>query len=128
MNKKPLSFYMITTGLLTVFLLLLQAAANFSKPVFYVLVGVLLIFVIGAAFRLKSEFMDYFKSMKLAAALLIYLTIGVVEFENGLRAMGQIDVDESYDLKLGAALLPTWAPVREQYGEDVYGLVLAPMG
>ena len=78
MNKKPLSFYMITTGLLTVFLLLLQAAANFSKPVFYVLVGVLLIFVIGAAFRLKSEFMDYFKSMKLAAALLIYLTIGVV--------------------------------------------------
>lgn len=56
-----------------------------------------------------------------------YLTIGVVEFENGLRAMGQVDVDESYDLKLGATLLPTWAPVRQEYDEDVYGLVLEPM-
>ncbi len=41
--------------------------------------------------------------------------------------MGQIDVDESVKLKLGATLLPTWAPVRHQYGEDVYGLVLEPM-
>lgn len=56
-----------------------------------------------------------------------YLTIGVVEFENGVRAMGQIDADENYDLKIGMTLRPTWAPVRVQYGEDVYGLKLEPM-
>ena len=56
-----------------------------------------------------------------------YLTIGVVEFENGVRAMGQIDVDESYELKLGMTLTPTWAPVRVQYGENVFGLKLEPL-
>jgi hypothetical protein len=55
-----------------------------------------------------------------------YLTIGVVEFENGVRAMGQIHVDESYPLKIGMTLEPSWAPVRVQYGENVYGLVLTP--
>ena len=56
-----------------------------------------------------------------------YLTIGVVEFENGVRAMGQIDVDEHYDLKTGMTLLPTWAPVRVEYGEDRYGLKMVPL-
>jgi uncharacterized OB-fold protein len=55
-----------------------------------------------------------------------YLTIGVVQFENGVRAMGQIDVDESYTLKNGMVLEPNWEPVRYQYGEPVYGLVLRP--
>jgi uncharacterized OB-fold protein len=57
-----------------------------------------------------------------------YLTIGVVEFENGVRAMGQIHADESYDLKLGMQMQPGWEPVRVQYGENVYGLVLEPIG
>ncbi len=57
-----------------------------------------------------------------------YLTIGVVEFENGVKAMGQIHVDESYPLKLGMKLQPGWEPVRVQYGEDVYGLALKPVG
>jgi uncharacterized OB-fold protein len=56
-----------------------------------------------------------------------YLTIGVVEFENGIRAMGQINVDESYDLKVGMQLSPGWEPVRVQYGENVYGLMLQPL-
>lgn len=56
-----------------------------------------------------------------------YLTIGVVEFENGIRAMGQIHVDESYDLKLGMELKPDWSPIRVQYGENVNGLVLTPL-
>jgi uncharacterized OB-fold protein len=55
-----------------------------------------------------------------------YLTIGVVEFENGVRAMGQIHVDESAHLETGMTMQPDWAPVRKQYGEDVYGLVLNP--
>jgi uncharacterized OB-fold protein len=55
-----------------------------------------------------------------------YLTIGVVEFENKVRAMGQINVDESYELTMGMILEPNWEPVRKQYGENIYGLVLKP--
>lgn len=57
-----------------------------------------------------------------------YLTIGVVEFENGVRAMGQIHVDESAHLETGMVMKPEWGPVRKQYGEAVYGLVLKPAG
>jgi hypothetical protein len=53
-----------------------------------------------------------------------YLTFGVVEFENGIRAMGQIDVDEKTPLSIGQILQPTWAPVRYVAGEPVYGLKL----
>jgi uncharacterized OB-fold protein len=55
-----------------------------------------------------------------------YLTIGVAQFENGVKAMGQIRADESYDLKLGMSLDPAWEPVRHQYGENVYGLAFYP--
>ena len=55
-----------------------------------------------------------------------YLTIGVVQFENGVRAMGQIHVDESYPLQNGMTLVPAWEPIRYEYGEPVYGLVLTP--
>ena len=56
-----------------------------------------------------------------------YLTIGVVEFENGIRAMGQIQVDETVDLQNGMILEASWAPVRVKYGENVYGLALKPV-
>jgi uncharacterized protein len=57
-----------------------------------------------------------------------YLTIGVVEFENGVKAMGQIRVEEGDCLEIGMLLQPAWEPVRQQYGEDVYGLALHPSG
>ena len=53
-----------------------------------------------------------------------YLTIGVAEFENGVRAMGQIKADEADPLAIGMMMKPSWEPVRVQYGENVYGLVL----
>jgi len=56
-----------------------------------------------------------------------YLIIGIGEFENGVRAMGRIDVDESYPLETGMALKPVWAPVRVKYGEKVYGLMFEPI-
>jgi hypothetical protein len=55
-----------------------------------------------------------------------YLTIGVVEFENGVRAMGQIKADETYELKTGMPMSASWETVRIQQGENVYGLVLTP--
>ena len=55
-----------------------------------------------------------------------YLILGVGEFENGVRAMGQIQVDEAVPLKTGMVMEPGWAPVRLQAGEQVYGLVFLP--
>lgn len=46
--------------------------------------------------------------------------IGIVEFNNGIKAMGLIQVD---DLQIGMQLKPAWEPVRVLYGEKVYGLV-----
>jgi len=55
-----------------------------------------------------------------------YLVIGVVEFTNKVKAMGQIKVDSLDALKTGMKLKPSWQPIRQVAGEDVYGLVLHP--
>jgi scaffold protein (connect acetoacetyl-CoA thiolase and HMG-CoA synthase) len=55
-----------------------------------------------------------------------FLIIGVAEFENGVKAMGQIKADSIDGLKLGMTLKPSWEPVRKQYGENVLGLKFAP--
>jgi uncharacterized OB-fold protein len=46
-------------------------------------------------------------------------TIGIVEFENGVKAMGQIKAKRP---KIGMKLKADWAPVRVISGEKVYGL------
>lgn len=56
-----------------------------------------------------------------------YLTIGIAEFENGVRAMGQINADEETPLAVGMTMVPAWEPVRVTAGEDVYGLKFTPM-
>ncbi len=56
-----------------------------------------------------------------------YLVIGVAEFENGIKAMGQIKADSVDELSLGMPVTATWEPVRVQYGENVYGLKFEPM-
>ncbi len=53
-----------------------------------------------------------------------YLVIGIVEFANKVKAMGQIHVDSLDKLKTGMKLKPSWEPVRQTAGEDIYGLVL----
>lgn len=55
-----------------------------------------------------------------------FLIIGVAEFANGVRAMGQIKADSIDGLRLGMPVQATWDPVRVQYGEKVYGLVFHP--
>jgi len=52
------------------------------------------------------------------------LKIGVVEFSNNIKAMGQIQVDDFGKLKTGMKLKAFWEPVRKFAGEDVFGLVL----
>jgi uncharacterized protein len=56
-----------------------------------------------------------------------YLIIGVVEFENGIKAMGQVHADEAYPLQVGMTVQPSWETVRIRHGEPVYGLTLKPI-
>ena len=48
--------------------------------------------------------------------------IGVVEFDNGIRAMGLIKADP---VRLGMKLTTGWEEVRFQNGEVVYGLTFS---
>ncbi len=45
--------------------------------------------------------------------------LGVVEFENGVKALGLIKAD---DVKIGMKLEVSWEPVRVIGGEETYGL------
>ncbi|MEW5868492.1 MAG: OB-fold domain-containing protein [Chloroflexota bacterium] len=56
-----------------------------------------------------------------------YLVLGVAEFENGVKAMGQIKADSLDGLKVGMPVHPVWEPVRVTHGEDVYGLKFEPL-
>jgi uncharacterized OB-fold protein len=57
-----------------------------------------------------------------------FLIIGVAEFENGVKAMGQVAAESVDDLHLGMSVRANWEPVRVQYGENVYGLKFEPAG
>jgi len=63
----------------------------------------------------------------LAACYQRFLIIGVAEFENKVKAMGQIKVDSIDDLKLGMEVRPSWESVRVAAGEDVFGLKFEPI-
>ncbi len=56
-----------------------------------------------------------------------FLIIGVAEFENNVKAMGQIKADSIDQLKVGMKMKVNWEPVRQQYGENVYGLKFEPV-
>ena len=50
-------------------------------------------------------------------------TIGIVEFEDGVKAMGQIKADHP---KIGMKLKAEWGIVRVISGTEVYGLIFLP--
>ncbi len=56
-----------------------------------------------------------------------FLIIAIGEFENGVRAMGQLEADSIEGLHLGMAMNAGWEPVRIQYGEHVFGLKFEPL-
>jgi len=49
--------------------------------------------------------------------------LGVVEFENGVRALAMIKADK---VKIGMKLVPGWEPVRVIGGVKTQGLVMRP--
>ncbi len=55
-----------------------------------------------------------------------FLVIGVVQFANKIKAMGQIRVNSLEGLKIGMKLNASWEPIRQVDGEDILGLVLHP--
>ncbi len=55
-----------------------------------------------------------------------YLIVGLAEFANKVKAMGQIKADSVEGLKRGIKLRVTWEPVRIQNGEPVYGFMYEP--
>jgi uncharacterized OB-fold protein len=55
-----------------------------------------------------------------------FLIIGVAEFENGVKAMGQINASSISGLKTGMPVQASWEPIRMQYGESVYGIKYTP--
>jgi len=56
-----------------------------------------------------------------------FLIIGVAEFENGVKAMGQINASSLDELKIGMPVHASWEPIRVQYGENVYGIKYTPI-
>jgi uncharacterized OB-fold protein len=56
-----------------------------------------------------------------------FLIIGVAEFENGIRAMGQVNASSLDELKVGMPVKASWEPIRVQYGENVYGIKYTPV-
>jgi scaffold protein (connect acetoacetyl-CoA thiolase and HMG-CoA synthase) len=56
-----------------------------------------------------------------------YLLIGIAEFGNKIKAMGQIKAESIDQLKQGMKLKVSWEPVRMQYGEAVFGLMYEPI-
>ena len=48
--------------------------------------------------------------------------LGVVEFENGVKALGLVKADE---VKIGMKLKAGWGPVRVIGGEETYGLTFS---
>ncbi|MEA3396773.1 MAG: zinc ribbon domain-containing protein, partial [Chloroflexota bacterium] len=55
-----------------------------------------------------------------------FLIIGIAQFENGVKAMGQIKAESLGGIKSGMTMKPSWEPVRYVYGEPVYGLKFEP--
>ena len=56
-----------------------------------------------------------------------FLIIGIAQFENGIKAMGQIKAESLDGIKSGMTMKPSWEPVRYVYGEPVYGLKFEPL-
>ncbi|MDV4151410.1 zinc ribbon domain-containing protein [Clostridium sp. AL.422] len=53
-----------------------------------------------------------------------YLAFGIVKFDNGLTATGQIDSEE---LEIGMRLSTTVGVIKETVGKDCYGFIFKPI-
>lgn len=54
------------------------------------------------------------------------LLLGVVEFDSGVKALGQIDTRNAAGLEIGTPLRPVWGPLRRVGREVVFGFRFEP--
>lgn len=55
------------------------------------------------------------------------LLLGIVEFEKGLRAFGQIEANSAEDLRAGMPLRPVWGALRRVGRDVVFGFKFEPL-
>ncbi len=56
-----------------------------------------------------------------------FLIIGVGQFENGIKAMGQVKAQSLEGFKTGMKVKASWESVRKVAGEDVFGIKFEPL-
>ncbi len=78
MNKKSLGFYFLSSGIIVLYFFLLQFLFNFIKPGFYAGIALLVAGLIFWFIKDKKGLWEYFSSIKLAAALIVYLAVAVI--------------------------------------------------
>jgi uncharacterized OB-fold protein len=54
----------------------------------------------------------------------IPLVLGIVEFKNGARVLGQIVTE---DIEIGMTLRPLWGALRQIRGQKIYGFQFEPI-
>lgn len=55
------------------------------------------------------------------------LILGIAEFENHIKALGQIKAETTAALKIGMRLKALWEPLRPHQDRDIYGLKFEPL-
>jgi uncharacterized OB-fold protein len=56
-----------------------------------------------------------------------FLIIGVAQFENGVKAMGQVKAQSLDGFKTGMKVKALWEPIRVVAGENIFGLKFEPV-
>lgn len=55
------------------------------------------------------------------------LLLGIAEFENHIKALGQIKAESADRLKIGMRLKAVWEPIRPHQDGDIFGLKFEPL-
>ena len=79
----------------------------------------------GVAIEGEGTLLTYTKTYSLPLDYTLrYLTLGIVQLDMGIRATGQLDVEQP---KTGMRVKVTLGEVREVGGESKTGLIFAPI-
>ncbi len=55
------------------------------------------------------------------------LILGLAEFENGARALGQIKTGSAKELRTGMAVASRWETILVVYGQPIHGIKFEPL-
>lgn len=77
------------------------------------------------AFPEKGEVLTFTQAYQLPWGIdELYLTLGIVKFENGIKTMGQFTTPE---VNIGDKVKASWEKIRVLEGEDTYGWRFTPV-